>query len=68
MAVIRTYASRLRKVLEPDLLVSESGGYAIRLRSRFDLDLGVAQNLVTHAESAREAGTELSPVRCSPEP
>ncbi|MER6089346.1 AfsR/SARP family transcriptional regulator [Streptomyces bluensis] len=31
LAAVRTYASRLRKVLSPGVLISESGGYAIRL-------------------------------------
>ncbi|MFF4011053.1 BTAD domain-containing putative transcriptional regulator [Streptomyces sp. NPDC001717] len=56
LATIRTYASRLRKVLDPGLLVSESGGYAIRLRSAATLDLGVARSLADDAEAAREAG------------
>ncbi|WP_197356522.1 AfsR/SARP family transcriptional regulator, partial [Streptomyces clavuligerus] len=30
LAALRTYASRLRKVLGPGALVSEAGGYAIR--------------------------------------
>src|SRR5690348_13422944 len=30
LAALRTYASRLRKVLDPGVLVSESGGYAVR--------------------------------------
>src|SRR5213592_1661737 len=30
LAAVRTYASRLRKVLDPGVLASESGGYAIR--------------------------------------
>lgn len=56
LATIRTYASRLRKILDPGLLVSESGGYAIRLRSATTLDLGVARGLADDAEAAREAG------------
>ncbi|MFE2170696.1 BTAD domain-containing putative transcriptional regulator [Streptomyces sp. NPDC059447] len=56
LATIRTYASRLRKVLDPGMLVSESGGYAIRLRSAATLDLGVARGLADDAEAAREAG------------
>lgn len=32
LAAVRTYASRLRKVLSANALVSESGGYAIRVR------------------------------------
>ncbi|MBT2458896.1 tetratricopeptide repeat protein [Streptomyces sp. ISL-86] len=56
LATIRTYASRLRKVLEPGLLVTESGGYAIRLRHMEALDLGVARALAADAEQARAAG------------
>ncbi|MEU6300422.1 AfsR/SARP family transcriptional regulator [Streptomyces erythrochromogenes] len=56
LATIRTYASRLRKVVAPGLLVTESGGYAIRLRSAATLDLGVARSLAADAESARAAG------------
>lgn len=56
LAVLRTYASRLRKVLEPGLLVSESGGYAIRLHRPEDLDLGIARGLAAQAERARAAG------------
>ncbi|MFI5545282.1 BTAD domain-containing putative transcriptional regulator [Streptomyces sp. NPDC051815] len=56
LATIRTYASRLRKVVSPGLLVTESGGYAIRLRSAATLDLGVARGLAADAEGARAAG------------
>ncbi|MFE7099976.1 AfsR/SARP family transcriptional regulator [Streptomyces erythrochromogenes] len=56
LATIRTYASRLRKVVTPGLLVTESGGYAIRLRSSATLDLGVARSLAADADSARAAG------------
>ncbi|MEU3724639.1 BTAD domain-containing putative transcriptional regulator [Streptomyces sp. NPDC031705] len=56
LATIRTYASRLRKVLEPGLLVSDAGGYAIRLRHQEDLDLGIARSLAADAEKARAAG------------
>ncbi|WP_411106717.1 BTAD domain-containing putative transcriptional regulator [Streptomyces sp. cmx-4-9] len=56
LATIRTYASRLRKVLDPGLLVTESGGYAVRLRSAATLDLGVARGLAADAEAARTAG------------
>ncbi|MFI1938578.1 AfsR/SARP family transcriptional regulator [Streptomyces purpureus] len=55
LAAVRTYASRLRKVLDPGVLVSESGGYAIRTRAD-SLDLHVAQELVAEAEKARAAG------------
>ncbi|MEU9160627.1 BTAD domain-containing putative transcriptional regulator [Streptomyces sp. NPDC048424] len=56
LAVLRTYASRLRKVLEPGLLVTESGGYAIRLPRTEALDLGFARGLADEAERARTAG------------
>ncbi|MFF4010684.1 BTAD domain-containing putative transcriptional regulator [Streptomyces sp. NPDC001717] len=60
LAVLRTYASRLRKTLAPGLLVSESGGYAIRLpRDAEPLDLVVAQGFAAEAEQARAAGDRL---------
>ncbi|WP_031081702.1 AfsR/SARP family transcriptional regulator, partial [Streptomyces sp. NRRL WC-3549] len=52
LATVRTYASRLRKVLGPQTLVSESGGYALRFR-REDLDLTRAQDLAAEAEKTR---------------
>ncbi|WP_228989726.1 BTAD domain-containing putative transcriptional regulator [Streptomyces sp. DH8] len=55
LATIRTYASRLRKSLGQDTLVSESGGYAIRI-DRGALDLTLAQDLAVEAEKARAAG------------
>ncbi|MEV6393653.1 BTAD domain-containing putative transcriptional regulator [Streptomyces sp. NPDC051907] len=55
LAAVRTYASRLRKVLTLQALVSESGGYAIRVR-RDALDLSVAQELAAEAEKSRAAG------------
>ncbi|MFJ6610451.1 AfsR/SARP family transcriptional regulator [Streptomyces sp. NPDC091289] len=55
LATIRTYASRLRKILGQDTLVSESGGYAIRT-DRGALDLTLAQDLSAEAEKARAAG------------
>ncbi|MEU9099655.1 BTAD domain-containing putative transcriptional regulator [Streptomyces sp. NPDC048361] len=57
LAAIRTYASRLRKVLDPGVLVSESGGYAIRAGSAA-LDLTRAQELATAAEKARAGGDQ----------
>lgn len=54
LAALRTYASRLRKVLDAGVLVSESGGYA--LRGPRTLDLEVAQDLAAEAEKARTAG------------
>ncbi|MPY60355.1 AfsR/SARP family transcriptional regulator [Streptomyces spongiae] len=63
LAAVRTYASRLRKVLSPGVLVSEAGGYAIRLADQHtesglngSLDLALAQELASDAEKARAAG------------
>ncbi|MEU1401536.1 BTAD domain-containing putative transcriptional regulator [Streptomyces sp. NPDC005728] len=56
LAALRTYASRLRKVLDPGVLVSESGGYAVRSPGEGTLDLAVAQDLAAEAEKARGAG------------
>ncbi|WP_055490423.1 BTAD domain-containing putative transcriptional regulator [Streptomyces sp. TP-A0356] len=56
LAAVRTYASRLRKVLSPGVLVSESGGYAVRLRDARSLDLVAAQELAAEAEKARNSG------------
>ncbi|WAU85624.1 BTAD domain-containing putative transcriptional regulator [Streptomyces sp. Qhu-G9] len=55
LAALRTYASRLRKVLDPDVLVSDAGGYAIRSLHDGALDLAVAQELATDAEKARNS-------------
>ncbi|GAA1428528.1 transcriptional regulator AfsR [Streptomyces thermospinosisporus] len=56
LAAVRTYASRLRKVLDPGVLVSESGGYAVRGLGEGALDLAVAQELAAQAEKARNTG------------
>ncbi|MGA5039324.1 AfsR/SARP family transcriptional regulator [Streptomyces capoamus] len=56
LAAVRTYASRLRKVLDPGVLVSESGGYAVRGLGEGALDLAVAQDLAAEAEKARGTG------------
>ncbi|MBZ6231081.1 AfsR/SARP family transcriptional regulator [Streptomyces olivaceus] len=56
LAAVRTYASRLRKVLDPGVLVSESGGYAVRGLTDGALDLSAAQDLAAGAEKARGAG------------
>ncbi|WP_406201246.1 NB-ARC domain-containing protein [Streptomyces sp. NBC_01017] len=56
LAAVRTYASRLRKVLDPGVLVSESGGYAVRGLAEGALDLATAQELAAEAEKARGAG------------
>ncbi|MFJ5548468.1 AfsR/SARP family transcriptional regulator [Streptomyces sp. NPDC093225] len=55
LAAVRTYASRLRKVLAPGTLVSESGGYAIRTPSAA-LDVGLARGFAADADKARTAG------------
>lgn len=55
LATVRTYASRLRKTLGQDTLVSESGGYAVRIH-RDALDLTHAQDLAAEAEKARSGG------------
>ncbi|MDI3407946.1 AfsR/SARP family transcriptional regulator [Streptomyces cavernicola] len=57
LAAVRTYASRLRKALDPGVLTSESGGYAIRLPvSGEALDLALAEELWAEAEKVRGAG------------
>ncbi|QTD99165.1 AfsR/SARP family transcriptional regulator [Streptomyces cyanogenus] len=56
LAAVRTYASRLRKALDPGVLVSESGGYAVRGLGEGALDLAVAQDLTAEAEKARGTG------------
>ncbi|MGA6224615.1 BTAD domain-containing putative transcriptional regulator [Streptomyces umbrinus] len=60
LAAVRTYASRLRKILSPGVLVSESGGYAVRLTDESgvgaSLDLALAQELAADAEKAKTTG------------
>ncbi|MCQ4205911.1 AfsR/SARP family transcriptional regulator [Streptomyces longispororuber] len=56
LAALRTYASRLRKVLDPGVLISESGGYAIRSLSTDALDLASAESLWSDAEQVRRTG------------
>ncbi|MBQ1094251.1 AfsR/SARP family transcriptional regulator [Streptomyces sp. B93] len=56
LAAVRTYASRLRKTLGPGVLVTESGGYAVRGLGAGSLDLTEAQDLAAEAEKARGAG------------
>ncbi|MEU9380818.1 BTAD domain-containing putative transcriptional regulator [Streptomyces sp. NPDC048279] len=56
LAAVRTYASRLRKILDPGVLVSESGGYAVRGLGEGALDLAAVQDLAAEAEKARSAG------------
>lgn len=57
-AALRTYASRIRKALGPDadILVSESGGYAIRTGPDAVLDLDTAHDLAVRAEKAASCG------------
>ncbi|MEU3241355.1 MULTISPECIES: AfsR/SARP family transcriptional regulator [unclassified Streptomyces] len=57
LAAVRTYASRLRKALDPGVLISESGGYAIRLsEGAGTLDLAEAQEISADAEKAKHSG------------
>ncbi|MFB6962156.1 BTAD domain-containing putative transcriptional regulator [Streptomyces sp. NPDC056309] len=56
LAAVRTYASRLRKALDPGVLVSESGGYAVRGPGEGALDLADAQEHAARADKARSAG------------
>ncbi|MER6556627.1 BTAD domain-containing putative transcriptional regulator [Streptomyces sp. NPDC001027] len=56
LAAVRTYASRLRKALDPGVLVTESGGYAVRGLGEGALDLAVAQEFASEADKARAAG------------
>ncbi len=62
LAAVRTYASRLRKALDAEVLVSESGGYAVRGLGERALDLAVAQELAAGAEKSRNTG-DLSHAR-----
>ncbi|CDR06902.1 transcriptional regulator AfsR [Streptomyces iranensis] len=63
VSVLRTYASRLRKVLEPDrdagespqVLVSAADGYLVRVPEH-SLDLGVFERRVAEAKKLRAAG------------
>ncbi|MFB6814202.1 BTAD domain-containing putative transcriptional regulator [Streptomyces sp. NPDC056347] len=55
LATIRTYASRLRKVLDPQTLVSDAGGYSIRTGPDA-LDVHVVRDLAADAEKARAGG------------
>ncbi|MEV5507823.1 AfsR/SARP family transcriptional regulator [Streptomyces orinoci] len=57
LAALRTYASRLRKALGPDAdaLVSEAGGYAIRVGVDC-LDTDMVERLAAEADKARAAG------------
>lgn len=65
LAAVRTYASRLRKALNPGVLISESGGYAIRLAGGDStLDLAEAQELAADAEKAKHLETCAPPATC----
>lgn len=55
LAAVRTYASRLRKALDPKVLVSESGGYALRTTPDA-LDVTAARELAAEAEKLRAGG------------
>ncbi|MEU4495960.1 BTAD domain-containing putative transcriptional regulator [Streptomyces sp. NPDC023998] len=63
VSVLRTYASRLRKILEPDrtpgrspgLVVSIGDGYALRV-AQTALDLGVFERRLARAKQLRAAG------------
>ncbi|MFI6462662.1 BTAD domain-containing putative transcriptional regulator [Streptomyces sp. NPDC050528] len=56
LAAVRTYASRLRKVLDAGVLVSESGGYAVRGLPEGALDVAEVHDLANEAEKAKSAG------------
>ncbi|MFJ8955879.1 BTAD domain-containing putative transcriptional regulator [Streptomyces sp. NPDC102381] len=55
LAAIRTYASRLRKILGPGVLETEAGGYALRMARPDALDLVAAEELAAQAERARQS-------------
>ncbi|WBB58679.1 BTAD domain-containing putative transcriptional regulator [Streptomyces sp. WMMC500] len=55
VSALRTYASRLRRTLGADALVSEAGGYAIRAHGT-EVDVATAEKLASSAESAATAG------------
>jgi len=64
MTALRTYASRLRAVLEPErearhngtVMVTEAGGYALRLPPQTTLDLAALEDGLAEAERARRVG------------
>ncbi|WP_052849742.1 AfsR/SARP family transcriptional regulator [Streptomyces avicenniae] len=58
LAALRTYASRLRKSfgVRQSVLVSEYGGYALRLASDDELDLDTAATLTATAEKHAATG------------
>ncbi|WP_413803698.1 BTAD domain-containing putative transcriptional regulator [Streptomyces iranensis] len=55
IAALRTYAFRLRKALGPGALVSDAGGYAVRLAPQA-MDLTECEALETRAKRARAEG------------
>ncbi|MDT0441856.1 AfsR/SARP family transcriptional regulator [Streptomyces johnsoniae] len=61
LAALRTYASRLRKAFgsRTDVLVTELGGYALRLGPFDELDADTVVKLTTSAEKAAAAGDPM---------
>lgn len=62
VSALRNYASRLRKSLGPrtaSMLVTESGGYAMRLEDGA-LDLEIAEHYASRAEEVRESDLEAA--------
>ncbi|AEW98660.1 transcriptional regulator, SARP family (plasmid) [Streptantibioticus cattleyicolor NRRL 8057 = DSM 46488] len=55
LAAVRTYAARLRKIVGPGTLVSEAGGYVLRVPPEA-LDLTHAERHALEAERASAAG------------
>lgn len=55
LAALRSYAFRLRKALGPDALVTDSGGYALRVAPDA-LDCTVVERLTAEADKARAGG------------
>lgn len=55
IAALRTYAWRLRRALGPGVLLTDAGGYALRLRPEA-LDLEVCQGYEAKAKDARAEG------------
>ncbi|WP_101258785.1 AfsR/SARP family transcriptional regulator [Streptomyces barkulensis] len=56
LAALRTYASRLRKALGAEALISESGGYAIGLGPGTEIDADTAAAHALEAEKAASGG------------
>src|SRR4051812_1738114 len=55
LAALRSYAFRLRKALGPEALVTDSGGYALRVAPDA-LDCAVVERLTAEADRQRAAG------------